>query len=308
MLLVGLAGIITFALWLSFYAAKIPRGPDRRMWSSTVFGHRGCRFVTGVVENTMPAYRYAHDRGADGIEIDVRLCKSGELVVFHDAQTHLQCDGPSRSISDMSRGDVESLSFLLDESKAERPPVLKGVLEFCEQTKVKLLLEIKHYSLSDMSLVVDGIRRLDDEFPDLMRNRTTIISFNPFVLYAIRRVLPQLAVGPLYDDATVSGVASGSCDCVASPWVALLLPKLWDGAFALATEFLLSPLMGASVLCTRADLTSEAQATRQLINGRAVYIYGLGNEFPSHLHNHCVFGSCDDHHDLLKKSVLKGRK
>lgn len=37
------------------------------------------------VENTAPAFDRAFDQGADGVELDVRIAKSGEVVVFHDA-------------------------------------------------------------------------------------------------------------------------------------------------------------------------------------------------------------------------------
>ena len=47
-----------------------------------VYGHRGTR--TGAPENTLLAMRRALDQGADGIELDVRVCGSGEVVVMHD--------------------------------------------------------------------------------------------------------------------------------------------------------------------------------------------------------------------------------
>ena len=45
-------------------------------------GHRGAPFA--FTENTIPSFRKAIALGADGIELDVHLCQSGELVVFHD--------------------------------------------------------------------------------------------------------------------------------------------------------------------------------------------------------------------------------
>ncbi|KTG28022.1 glycerophosphodiester phosphodiesterase [Haloferax profundi] len=46
-----------------------------------VIGHRGC--PTLAPENTLAAFRAAADR-LDWVELDVRRCASGELVVFHD--------------------------------------------------------------------------------------------------------------------------------------------------------------------------------------------------------------------------------
>ena len=45
-----------------------------------VIGHRGAR--GHVAENTVASVKKALELGVDGIEIDVFLCASGELVVF----------------------------------------------------------------------------------------------------------------------------------------------------------------------------------------------------------------------------------
>ena len=47
-----------------------------------IIGHRGAK--GHVAENTIPSVKCAIDLGANGIEIDVFRCKSGEIVVFHD--------------------------------------------------------------------------------------------------------------------------------------------------------------------------------------------------------------------------------
>ncbi|MCF0262600.1 MAG: hypothetical protein HUK23_06785, partial [Sphaerochaetaceae bacterium] len=48
-----------------------------------VFGHRG--FSDKFPENTMMSFAACADNPAiDGVELDVHLCKSGEVVVAHD--------------------------------------------------------------------------------------------------------------------------------------------------------------------------------------------------------------------------------
>jgi glycerophosphoryl diester phosphodiesterase len=47
-----------------------------------VYGHRGTR--RGAPENTLRAIEIAIAQGAEGIELDVRLCGSGEVIVLHD--------------------------------------------------------------------------------------------------------------------------------------------------------------------------------------------------------------------------------
>ena len=48
-----------------------------------ILGHRGAS--SDAPENTLAAFQLALDQGADGVELDARLCGSGEVVVFHDA-------------------------------------------------------------------------------------------------------------------------------------------------------------------------------------------------------------------------------
>ncbi|EGV44580.1 glycerophosphodiester phosphodiesterase [Bizionia argentinensis JUB59] len=47
-----------------------------------VFGHRGAKGY--LAENTLESIEKALSFNVDGIEIDVHVCASGELVVFHD--------------------------------------------------------------------------------------------------------------------------------------------------------------------------------------------------------------------------------
>lgn len=49
-----------------------------------VLGHRGCMGEGKPAENTIPAFEYAFNHGADGIEIDVHLSQDRWLVVIHD--------------------------------------------------------------------------------------------------------------------------------------------------------------------------------------------------------------------------------
>ncbi|HEY6472822.1 MAG TPA: glycerophosphodiester phosphodiesterase [Acidimicrobiales bacterium] len=51
----------------------------------SVFAHRGCT-EDGFAENTLDAFAEARRRGADGVELDVRLTADAGLAVHHDAE------------------------------------------------------------------------------------------------------------------------------------------------------------------------------------------------------------------------------
>lgn len=56
------------------------RAPDRRL--PLVLGHRGAS--ADAPENTLVAFDLAREQGADGVELDVRRCAEGDLVLHHD--------------------------------------------------------------------------------------------------------------------------------------------------------------------------------------------------------------------------------
>jgi glycerophosphoryl diester phosphodiesterase len=59
-----------------------------------ILGHRGAS--SDAPENTLAAFRLALEQGADGVELDARLCGSGEVVVFHDERLERLTGGSGR--------------------------------------------------------------------------------------------------------------------------------------------------------------------------------------------------------------------
>ncbi len=70
-------------------------------------GHRGARGRRP--ENTLAAVDYAIRSGADGVEVDLRLCADGSVVVFHDAAvspTLAMLPGAGRDFSPLALADA----------------------------------------------------------------------------------------------------------------------------------------------------------------------------------------------------------
>jgi glycerophosphoryl diester phosphodiesterase len=58
-----------------------------------VHGHRGARAI--YPENTLPAFEYAIEQGADVLEMDVAVTKDNVLVISHDPHLNAEiCKGP----------------------------------------------------------------------------------------------------------------------------------------------------------------------------------------------------------------------
>src|SRR5882757_8311365 len=89
-----------------------------------VIGHRGAS--TNVIENTVEAFARARADGADGVELDVSLCATGEVVVFHD-------DDLRRLANRLERVDALSLAALRDVKlpAGGRIPTLDEAFEAC---------------------------------------------------------------------------------------------------------------------------------------------------------------------------------
>jgi glycerophosphoryl diester phosphodiesterase len=98
-------------------------------------GHRGAEGY--VAENTLASFQKAIDLGADGIELDVHLCQSGEVVVIHDNTIERTTSG---------KGFVKDYSAT--ELKAFGIPTLISVFELVSQ-KCFINVELKTYETAD---------------------------------------------------------------------------------------------------------------------------------------------------------------
>ncbi|MDH3976110.1 MAG: glycerophosphodiester phosphodiesterase family protein [Deltaproteobacteria bacterium] len=98
-------------------------------------GHRGASAYEP--ENTLPAFSKAIELGADMIELDVHLCRSGELVVIHDENVERTTNG-SGLVPDMI---LEALKKL-DAGKGESIPLLSEVIDLIDK-RCALNIELK---------------------------------------------------------------------------------------------------------------------------------------------------------------------
>ncbi|HLD30097.1 MAG TPA: glycerophosphodiester phosphodiesterase family protein [bacterium] len=85
-------------------------------------GHRGAAGYEP--ENTLRSFRKAFELGTDMAELDVHLCKTGELVVIHDDTVDRTTDGKG-PVSETTLRELKKL----DAGKGERIPLLSEVLE-----------------------------------------------------------------------------------------------------------------------------------------------------------------------------------
>ena len=108
-------------------------------------GHRGA--MGHEPENTLASIKKAIDLGADGFEIDVFKCLSGEIVLFHDKYLDKLTDGEGL-IEKKSLSDLKKLSVLGTDNKI---PTLEEVLNIINK-QIFLNIELKGKNTAKASL------------------------------------------------------------------------------------------------------------------------------------------------------------
>src|SRR5690606_886895 len=101
-----------------------------------VYAHRGAN--RRAPENTLRAFALAVEEGADGVELDVRTCASGEVVVAHDA--HLGRVGERAAwIAMLPWERVREVRV----GEGERVPLLDEAIDLVVGAGLRLNVEVK---------------------------------------------------------------------------------------------------------------------------------------------------------------------
>lgn len=122
--------------------------PIRR--AMTCFAHRGASGHSP--ENTMLAFRYAFELGADAIECDVQLSADGAPVIIHDAAV----DRTTNGVGLVAALSLEQLRHL-DAGAGEQIPELAEVLALCREQGKQANLEIKADTLEQAQRIAEVV-------------------------------------------------------------------------------------------------------------------------------------------------------
>jgi len=168
----------------------------RRMDRPLVLGHRGAS--ADAPENTLAAFRLALAQGADGVELDVWRCATGEVVVVHDEDLGRVGGAPLR-VPDSPLATLRTVdvgAWKGERFRGERIPLLSEVLEALPDAFVNV--ELKSRGGRDLSLA-----RAAAEVIRLAGagDRVVVSSFDWRLLAAFRLASPQVASGLLLEEA-----------------------------------------------------------------------------------------------------------
>ena len=156
-----------------------------------LLGHRGARHA--APENTFAAFNLALEEGADGIELDVRLNASGDVIVCHDLTLERVTEGRDRRcIHELTTRDCNAVRLAGD----ERLPHLVDVLDWAERHGACLNVEIKADGERRRRLV-RAVARLTEARAD--SENLLVSCFNPIIVQLHGLFAPSIPTAWLVD-------------------------------------------------------------------------------------------------------------
>lgn len=147
-----------------------------------IVGHKGAAGY--ATENTIASFIAAIEIGCDRTELDVRLTKDNQIVVFHDDEVSKLTDGVG-FVKDMTLAEIQKLEY----RKEGKIPTLQEVINVCKN-KIDLQIELK----------ADGTPLLVNELviKNNIEKMVFITSFKPQLLEEIKKINPILKIGLLF--------------------------------------------------------------------------------------------------------------
>lgn len=151
-----------------------------------IIGHRGaCGYEP---ENTLKSFAKALSLKVDMIELDVQVCKSGELVVFHDKEVSRTTNGFGK-ISELTLKELKNL----DAGNGEKIPTLKEVFDLVDKRTI-INIEIKDNKSAQktIKLIEEYVEKFEWQY-----NHFQISSFNHIELLKIKNLNSHIKIGAL---------------------------------------------------------------------------------------------------------------
>lgn len=167
------------------------------MKKTQVWAHRGASGwdVQYAPENTLPAFQKALKMGADGIEFDVQLTKTGEIVIIHDERIDRVSDQRGW-VKDFTLQELKQMNFgkVHPEYGFVEIPTLKELFCWMQNNKLTMNIELKTGLIYYPSLeekTIELVRKFG------LEKRVLYSSFNHYSLKRIKEINPQAEIGLL---------------------------------------------------------------------------------------------------------------
>lgn len=156
-----------------------------------IIAHRGASAVE--TENTVSAFARARADGADGVELDVMTCGTGELVVFHDDDLTRLAGRPER-IPDTPFAALRAVKL----ASGAGIPTLDEVLEACgPEMLVNVELKVPTRGPAALAPLVERVAETVTRAG--AGGRVLVSSFNPLAVWLWTRRMRAVPAGLLFE-------------------------------------------------------------------------------------------------------------
>lgn len=173
--------ILLYLLW--FIRPRAKKTTNEKLLCN--YAHRGLH-GKNIPENSIAAFELACQKGY-GIELDVQLSKDGTVMVFHD-YTLNRMTGMDGKVCETEAKDLTKLKL---KNTDQTIPTFEQVLS-AVNGRVPLLVELKGENLN--TALCEKVAVILKEY----KGDYCIESFNPLLLRAMRKQLPNAFYGQLY--------------------------------------------------------------------------------------------------------------
>ncbi|HID39644.1 MAG TPA: glycerophosphodiester phosphodiesterase [Calditrichaeota bacterium] len=164
-----------------------------RASKTVIIAHRGDSIR--APENTIAACNLALEQGADGLEVDLRLCGSGEIVLFHDKLLYRHF-GSLKPVYLSTLKELRALQF--SKNNYATKGNIASIDEFFEEFKSRTLINLEAKTFyADTGYLAREVVRAVKRFN--MQDQVLISSFNPIFLKFVKLNTPALRTGYLFN-------------------------------------------------------------------------------------------------------------
>ncbi|MBQ8725876.1 MAG: hypothetical protein IJY84_02100 [Clostridia bacterium] len=155
-------------------------------------GHRGLPSVAG--ENTLEGMIAAYESGATHVELDTKVCKSGEIVIMHDDGLSSTTDGTG-NVLQMTLSEIRKYKVVKNSNgQAVTPceiPTLEDVFKYFKGKDVVLVVETKNAQSHYPALLGKLIEKYD------IADQVVAIGFGLTELGLVRDQVPNIPTANL---------------------------------------------------------------------------------------------------------------
>lgn len=183
-------------------------------------GHRGAKAY--VAENTIASIEKAIQLGADAVEIDVHVCKTGEIVVIHDSTINRTTTGKGK-VKELTLNELRLIT-----TYGYSIPTLEEVLVFCEdKCTIHIELKGKGTAVKVADIVTKYIARTKWTYETLL-----VSSFKRSKLDKVKQINPNINRGIIVDKKASKALVQSMEDKCSAIYIAFNKVKPHIVAFA----------------------------------------------------------------------------